>query len=396
MTHENLPPRPWMTEDMILTQQTARKFCDAEITPHIERWNKQGRVDRDLWIKAGKLGLIGAAIPTELGGAGCAPAHDMVILLEQARTGDLGWGLGIHNIVITYLLDHGTPAQKERWLPKLASGEMVAALAMTEPSAGSDLRNIRTTAIGEGDHYRLNGSKIFITNGQTADLICVAAKTDRNAGSKAISLILVEAAKAPGFRRGRNLDKIGMKSQDTSELFFDDVVVPTENLLGGEEGRGLYQLMDQLPWERLLIGVRALGLSEYAFDQTLRYVRERQAFGQRIVDFQNTQFKLAEVKTKIEVMRGFLDSCIMQHMNGGIDVTTAAMIKWWSTETLVQIVDDCVQLHGGYGYMLEYPIARLYADVRAQRIYGGTTEIMKMLIARSFTGQQSGNMASKA
>lgn len=384
MMMEQAIRRPWMTEDMILTQETARRFCDAEITPNIERWNRQGHVDRELWRKAGALGLIGAAVPPRFGGAGCSAAHDMVVLLEQARTGDLGWGLGIQNIVITYLLEYGSERQKGQWLPRLVSGEAIAALAMTEAGAGSDLRGIRTSATRRGELYVINGSKMFITNGQSADLLCVLAKTNPDGGSRGFTLILIDAADAPGFRRGRHLEKIGMKSQDTSELFFDDVEIPLENVLGGEEGHGLHQLMQQLPWERLLIGVRALGLAEFALKQTLLYVRERRAFGKRLIDLQNTQFRLAEASTKIEVMRGFLDSCIARHLSAGIDATAAAMIKWWSTETLVQIVDDCVQLHGGNGYMWEYPIARLYADVRAQRIYGGTTEIMKMLIARSF------------
>lgn len=326
---------------------------------------------------------MAGAIPEEYGGVGGGISFDAITAYEQARKGDIGWGYGIQSIVTHYVTAYGTDAQKERWLPKLTSGEMVAAIAMTEPGTGSDLKSVRTTATKDGNGYLINGSKIFITNGQNADLVIVVAKTDKDAGAKGVSLIAVETADAEGYSRGRNLKKMGMKGNDTSELFFEDVKVPADNLLGHEEGQGFYQLMKQLPWERLVIAITALGSIDFALEETLRYVKERKAFGNRIMDFQNTRFKLAECKTKAEVLRSFINDCIARLELGELDAATASMAKYWGTEVQNEVMNECVQLHGGYGYMQEYPISRMYTDARVQMIYGGTNEIMKELIARS-------------
>ncbi len=307
-----------------------------------------------------------------------------MIAQEQGRAGISGFGNSVHSgIVAHYIEAYGTEEQKKKWLPKMATGEMVAAIAMTEPGTGSDLQGVRTTARKEGNQYVLNGQKTFITNGQQATLICVVAKTDPNAGAKGISLIMVETEEVEGFRRGRNLDKIGQHAQDTSELFFDDVKVPTSNLLGAAEGMGFIQLMQQLPQERLIIAVQACVAMEKAVQVTADYVKERTAFGKRILDFQNTQFKLAECKTEATIARVFTDDCAVKLLDGKLDATTAAMAKWWTTQKQCEIVDTCLQFFGGYGYMMEYPIAQMYADGRIQKIYGGTNEIMKLLIART-------------
>jgi alkylation response protein AidB-like acyl-CoA dehydrogenase len=340
-------------------------------------------VDRDFWLKAGEAGIMAGAVPEEYGGVGGGISFDAITAYEQARKGDIGWGYGIQSIVTHYVTAYGTDAQKERWLPKLTSGEMVAAIAMTEPGTGSDLKSVRTTATKDGNGYLINGSKIFITNGQNADLVIVVAKTDKDAGAKGVSLIAVETADAEGYSRGRNLKKMGMKGNDTSELFFEDVKVPADNLLGHDEGQGFYQLMKQLPWERLVIAITALGSIDFALEETLRYVKERKAFGNRIMDFQNTRFKLAECKTKAEVLRSFINDCIARLEVGELDAATASMAKYWGTEVQNEVMNECVQLHGGYGYMQEYPISRMYTDARVQMIYGGTNEIMKELIARS-------------
>ena len=289
----------------------------------------------------------------------------------------------IHTIVVQYVLAYGTTEQKQRWLPELASGKRISALAMTEPGQGSDLQSVETRAVLEDSVFRVNGSKTFITNGQTANLICLVVKTQRDAGAHGVSLLMIETDHVDGFRRGQNLEKIGLKGQDTSELFFDDMLVPHENILGLESGQGFYQLMNQLPWERLAIGIGALGHMDFALEQTLEYVKERKAFGKSIFEFQNTRFKLAEQKTKIEVTRAFINHCIELQRDGQLDATTASMAKWWSSQMQCEVIDECLQLFGGYGYMLEYPIARAYADARVQKIYGGTNEIMKELFARS-------------
>lgn len=377
----------WETEELGILRDSVRKFYDKEFVPHVEKWNEQGYVDRDAWLKAGEAGILCASIPEEEGGGGGTFAHEMVITEEQGRAGVGGFGNSVHSgIVAHYVHAYGTEEQKKRWLPAMASGEMVGGIAMTEPGTGSDLQAVKTTAKKDGNQYVVNGQKTFITNGQTANLICVVAKTDPSAGAKGTSLIMVETDDVEGeggFRRGRNLKKIGQKAQDTSELFFDDVKVPTSNLLGLEEGKGFFQLMQQLPQERLIIAVQAVIAMEKALEYTAEYVKERKAFGQRILDFQNTQFKLAERKTEAAVARVFVDNCAERLLKGELDATTAAMAKWWTTQKECEIVDECLQFFGGYGYMMEYPIARMYTDARIQKIYGGTNEIMKLLIART-------------
>ena len=377
------PTATWFTADHRLYADSVGRFFAAHLVPNIERWNEEEIVERNFWHQAGAAGILGATIPQTHGGAGGGIAFDAITAYEQARCGDNGWGFGIQSIVIGYVQAYATEEQKTRWLPQLASGEMVAALAMTEPGTGSDLQAVTTSAVKDGNHYRINGSKTFITNGQSADLICLVAKTDKKQGARGVSLIMVETDGLEGFRRGRNLKKIGLKSQDTSELFFDNVKVPQTHLLGTEEGQGFYQLMKQLPWERLYIGITALGSMDCALEETTRYVQERKAFGQRVMDFQNTRFKLAEIKTKIEVTRSFINDAITRLEAGTLDAATASMAKWWGSQMQCEVIDECLQLHGGYGYMMEYPIARLYTDARVQKIYGGTNEIMKELIARS-------------
>lgn len=377
----------WMTDELVMLQDSCRDFYAKEMAPHEARWQKQGHIDRAFWNKAGEFGLLCASIPEEYGGMGGDFRHEAVIATEQFRAaGFSGFGNSVHSqICAGYMLDYGTEAQKQRWLPKMASGELVCAIAMTEPGTGSDLQNIKTTAKQDGNDYVLNGSKTFITNGQQADLIIVVAKTDPTQGAKGISLIVVETAKADGFARGRNLEKIGLKSQDTSELFFDNVRIPPENLLGGVEGQGFFQLMKALPQERLVIALGGAAVIEKALEATVDYTAERKAFGKPLLEMQNTRFKLAEVKTIAHIARVFLDDCIVKHLNGELDAATASMAKWWVTQMQCDVVDECLQLHGGYGYMLDYPIANMYADARIQKIYGGSNEIMKELIARTLT-----------
>ncbi|MBS0421055.1 MAG: acyl-CoA dehydrogenase family protein [Proteobacteria bacterium] len=373
----------WMSREHEIFQDTTRKFFAAELTPNIERWRAQGMVDRAFWPKAAEFGLLGATAPEEWGGAGADRGYDVIIAYEQTRAGDTGWGWSVHNICLHYILAYGTAEQQARWVPRLISGEIIPAIAMTEPGTGSDLQSIQTTAIQDGSDYRLSGSKIFVSNGQSANLIIVAAKTDPQARARGISLIGVETDATGGFSRGRNLAKIGMKGQDTSELFFDQVRVPRANLLGGQEGRGFSQLMSQLAWERLVIGVLAVGAMDAMLAETLTHVRQRKAFDQRLMDFQNSRFKLAEAKTKLEVTRSFIDDCVARLLAGNLDAPTASMAKWWGSQMQCEVADECLQLFGGYGYMLEYPIAHFYADARVQKIFGGTNEIQKELIARS-------------
>ena len=380
----NLPPPSWMTEDVTQLEEQARRFIAAEYAPHLESWNERGMYARDVWTKAGAAGLLCPAIPEEYGGAGGTFAHEAVIGRELSLAGFDSFGAPLHSgIVAPYILHYGTEEQKRRWLPKLVSGELVGAIAMSEPGTGSDLQRVRTTAKKSGNGYVLNGSKTFITNGQHANLIIVVAKTDTSLGAKGVSLLVVETDDAPGFRRGRKLKKLGMDAADTSELFFEDVKLPPENLLGTEEGQGFAQLMNDLPRERLIVAVHAQAMIERALGLTIDYVKEREAFGKKIMEFQNTQFVLAECKSEATIGRIFHDHCVERYLNGTLDTVTASMAKYWITDTQGRIIDRCLQLFGGYGYMEEFPISRMYRDARVMRIYAGSNEIMKLLIARS-------------
>ena len=375
---------PWMTDDLDQLRRLARDVFAKELTPHQEHFAEQHSVDRDLWRRLGELGLVCISIPEQYGGGGGTFAHESVLIEEQARALDSSWGNTVHSgIVAHYVLNYGSEEQRQRWLPRLASGELVGAIAMSEPGAGSDLQAVRTRAVRSGDEYVINGAKTFITNGSQAELIIVVAKTDTDQGAHGISLVVVETELVEGFRRGRVLDKLGLDGQDTSELFFDDVRVPVGNLLGEQEGQGFIQLMQQLPQERLIIAVAAVAAMETALALTLDYVKQRQAFGRELIKFQNTKFELAECATEVAVTRAFVDQCVQRHLLGQLDVPTAAMAKMWSTERLCRVADRCLQLFGGYGYMKEYPIARIWADARVQKIYGGTNEIMKEIIGRS-------------
>lgn len=373
----------WMTEDHQAYADTVRRFLSAEYQPHRAAYEDAGVVDPSFWRKAGDMGLLGASAPEAYGGQGLPRSFDLVTYLELARIHDSGFGASVHNIVIHYVMNLGTEDQKQRWLPRMIAGELIGAIAMTEPGTGSDLQSIRTSAKRDGDDYVLNGAKTFITNGQNAGLIIVVARTDPEAGSKGISLLVLETDGAEGFRRGRNLKKLGLKAQDTSELFFEDVRIPAANVMGGKAGHGFGQLMGQLPWERLMIAYIALGSVRTAFKMTMDYVRERKAFGQRIMDFQNTRFKLAEIKTEIEMLGAFVDRLTAELEAGTLTADRAAMAKLWATEFQCRSIDTCLQFFGGFGYMEEYPISQLYADARVQRIYGGTGEIMREIVARS-------------
>jgi acyl-CoA dehydrogenase len=380
--------RPWMDEELEMLRDSARRFFERECVPNDARWRAQHHADRAIWNQAGAAGLLCASIPEEYGGGGGSFLHEAVICEEQMRAMAQAFSNNVHSgIVAHYILAYGTEEQKRRWLPRMATGELVAAIAMTEPGAGTDLQRIKTQARRDGDAWRITGNKTFITNGLHAGLVCVAAKTGADAGAKGISLLMVETEGTVGFRRGPLLDKMGQKTLDTTELFFDDVRIPAANLLGGEEGRGFAQLMQQLPRERMLIAVGAVATMQRAVAETLEYVRDRQVFGAPLLKMQNTRFKLAECETQVQVARAFVDDCIARLMRGELDVPTAAMAKWWTTDTCCRIVDECLQLHGGYGFMNEYPIARLYADVRVGRIYGGANEVMKEIIARSMEKQ---------
>lgn len=375
-------PRTLFDEEHEMFRESVRRFFERELAPHHEAWEEVGEVPREAWLAAGRHGFLCAAIPAEYGGSGGDRRYSIVLMEEQARLNLTGLGFALHSdIVAPYVHHYGTEAQKLAWLPKMASGEAIAAIAMTEPGGGSDLKAIRTTAVRDGDDFVLNGQKTFITNGQTADLILVACKTDTAAGAKGISLIMVEAERA-GFTRGRRLKKMGTKAQDTSELFFTDLRVPATNLIG-EEGRGFVYMMQELPWERMHVGISAISGCEAALEWTIAHTRDRQAFGKAVLDFQNTRFKLAEAKTEVQVGRAFLDRCLELVLRGELDGTTAAMVKLWTSELQGRVLDTCLQLHGGYGFMWEYPITRAFADARVQRIYAGTNEIMKEIIGRS-------------
>lgn len=374
----------WMTEELDVFRDQFRKFLAKELSPCAEQWRKQKMVDRSAWRALGSMGALLPNVPEAYGGLGASFAYDAAVIEDlESVVPDMSGGVIVHSsIVAHYILNYGSEAQKQRWLPKMATGEFIGAIAMTEPGTGSDLQSVRTSARKQGDSYVINGQKTFITNGQAADLIIVVARTG-GAGAKGVSLIVVETEGNEGFKRGRNLDKIGMHASDTSELFFDNAGVPAENLLGGEEGRGFAQLMQQLPRERLALAVGAVASMERAISLTTDYTKERKAFGQPIIEFQNTGFKLAERKTEAVIARVFVDWCVERLIAGELDTVTASMAKWWCSQKQVETADECLQLHGGYGYMQDYAISRMFVDARIQKIYGGTNEIMKLLIARS-------------
>lgn len=383
MTFANAP-RPWMTDELQMVRDTARRFFETECVPHLKKWQEQGRVDRAIWRRAGELGLLCAGIPEQYGGGGGSFLHEAVICEEQMRAMVNSFSINVHSgIVAHYLLAYGTEAQKQRWLPGMAKGETIAAIAMTEPGAGTDLQRITTSAVKDGDDYVINGAKTFITNGLLADIIVVACKTDPTAKAKGVSLVVIETKDLAGFRRGRLLEKVGQQGQDTVELFFNDMRVPQAHLLGGEEGKGFAQLMQQLPRERLVLAIGCAATMQRAVDETLAYTRDRKIFGDSLLHLQNTRFKLAECQTKATIARSFLDDCVARLARHELDIPTAAMAKWWVSQATCEVVDECLQLHGGYGYMQEYPIARMYADVRVSRIYGGANEVMKEIIARA-------------
>jgi acyl-CoA dehydrogenase len=371
---------PWMTADVAEFRQHVRRYLEGELAPHMDTWRRQGYIPREVWKGFGAMGFMLPEMPERFGGAGVSKAWQLVIQDELTRV-EVPPLTGVHSIASHYILNHGTPEQQTRWLPKLIDGSYLAALAMTEPGCGSDLKALTTSARREGDTYVINGSKTFITNGSTCSLLVLACRTGE-AGSKGVSLLVLETEQLEGFKVGRRLEKLGMHASDTCELFFDNVRVPVTHLLGGVEGRGFAQLMGELPYERLLIAVPAASAIELALELTVAYTRERKAFGQSVADFQNTRFKLAEVATTAHLLRGFVNDAIQRLVDGTLDDTAAYMAKWWCTEQQCKVMDECLQLFGGYGFMSEYPIARLYADARVQRIYGGTNEVMKDLIAR--------------
>jgi acyl-CoA dehydrogenase len=371
---------PWMDEDIEAFRDQARRYITHELVPHMDEWRRQGFIPREVWRPFGELGFLLPELSEEYGGAGANLAYQLVVQDELARA-EVPANSAVHTIAAHYILDYGTEAQKQRWLPKLASGELLAGIALTEPGCGSDLKALRTKASKDGDHYVIDGAKTFITNGFTANLLVVAVRTG-GAGSSGVSLIVLETEHLPGFRVGRRLEKLGQHASDTAELFFDGVRVNADQLLGAQEGLGFRQLMSQLPYERLLLAVPAAAVIELAVALTVEYTRNRKAFGQSVFDFQNTRFKLAECATLAHVVRSFVNDCTQRLLDGTLDDEAAYMAKWWCTEQQGKVTDECLQLFGGYGYMAEYPIARLYADARIQRIYGGTTEIMKDLIAR--------------
>jgi acyl-CoA dehydrogenase len=372
-------------DELRIFADSVGRFFDEHASPaRTAQWRADRQVERAFWNEAGQAGLLGVSVPEEYGGAGGDFRHDLVVFEQVSRKDVAGFAASVHNGIVTpYIVTHGTEAQKRRWLPGLCNGERIAAVAMSEPSAGSDLQAIRTTAIRDGDGYRINGAKTFISSGQLANLIVVAAKTDPTQGAKGVSLVVLETDGAEGFRRGRKLNKIGRDAADTSELFFDDVWVPAENLLGMEEGRGFRQLMTELPRERLIIAFQSIIEIEKALETTIAYVKERKAFGQAILDFQNTQFKLADLKTEATSARVFVNYCIEQLLKGQLDTPTASMAKLLLTELEGKVIDQCLQFHGGYGYMEDYPIARQFRDARISRILGGSNEIMRLLIART-------------
>ena len=375
--------RSWSDSDLDLYRDTVVRFIEEHMAPDDEAARMRGHVGHEIWRKAGEFGLLCSDVPEQWGGVGGDFRHEAVFYEEMARRSLTGMNASVHTIVAHYILNHGTQEQKQRFLPKMIAGEMVGAIAMTEPGTGSDLQGIKTKAERTASGWKIQGSKTFISNGYLAGLVLVVAKTDPTQGAKGMSIFIVETADCPGYRVGRLLDKVGLKAQDTSELFFDDVEVTEAHLLGGREGQGFYQVMADLPYERLIIGVTALAAMEGAYETTLDYVRDRKAFGKAVSDFQNTKFKLAEIATEIKVGRAFIDQCVLALVEGKLDTATASMAKLWGSEAQGRVVDTCVQLFGGYGYMNEYLIARMFTDARIQRIYGGTSEIMKEVIWRS-------------
>lgn len=372
-------------EELSIFARSVGRFLDEHASAtKLDHWRRDGIVEPGFWKLAGEAGLLGLSIDSDSGGLGGDFRHEAILIEETCKRGLEGWGAPLHNgILMPYVEAFGTPEQKQRWLPRLTSGELVGAIAMTEPGTGSDLQGVRTTATLDGNQFTVNGAKTFITNGQTANFILVVARTSPERSPRSISLIAVETDGAEGFERGRNLDKVGLEAADTSELFFHDMRVPTENLLGMEQGRGFYQLMEKLPQERLIIALQGMAMIERALELTIEYVKNRTAFGRPLIANQTVQFTLAECKTDATVAKVFANHCLKQHLAGRLDASTASMVKYWITDLQNRIVDQCLQLHGGYGYMDEYPIARMYKDARVSRIYGGANEILKLLIART-------------
>ncbi len=381
----DIPATGWrLDEEVSIFSDSVGQFFEKECAPHVPQWRKYGIFPKEMWLKAGEMGILGTSVSEEYGGMGGDFRHEAIIAEQMGWKGIDGFGITLHNgIIAPYIESFGTEEQKQKYLPKIATGEIITAIAMTEPGTGSDLQNIKTTAKKNADGYVLNGSKTFISNGQNANLILVCAKTDPTEGAKGVSIMLVETEGAAGFERGRNLEKIGQHAADTSELFFNDVQLGPDAVLGGKEGMGFSQLMQKLPQERHIIGVQGMATIERAIHVTVEYVKQRKAFGKTIWDFQNTQFKLAECKTEATVAKVFVDRCTDLLLENKLDSATASMSKYWVSDLQCKIVDECLQLHGGYGYMDEYPIAQMYADSRVQRIYGGANEVMKMLIART-------------
>jgi len=372
----------WMDENLEVFRRSVSQFVETEMLPYDEKWREQQHLDKELWRKAGAQGFLCTDIPEQYGGGGADFRYEAVFYEEQWRRGLTGMGQGVHSISAHYILNHGTEAQKNRWLPKMASGELIGAIAMTEPGTGSDLQGIVTRAVKDGDHYVVNGSKIFITNGYLCELLILVVRTDPKAGSRGLSLLVLETGELEGFRVGRKLKKLGQKAQDTCELFFEDVRVHESQLLGGVEGQGFAQLMSDLPYERSTVGVQAIASMEGTLEATVNYVKERRAFGKSLIEQQNTRFKLAALYAQVRAARVFMDRCIEDVCAGRLDNVTASMSKWWLTELQQNVVDECLQLHGGYGYMDEYLVCRMYADARVTRIYAGTSEIMLEVIAR--------------
>ena len=374
---------PWMDEELELFRDAARRFVENEVVPNDARWREQKHVDREIWNKAGEVGLLCTDIPAEYGGVGGDARHEAIVTEEMGGHGITSIGHTVHSILAHYLLNYGSEAQKRRWLPRMARGEFVGAIAMSEPGAGSDLQSVRTRAVREGNHYVLNGSKTFLSNGLHAGLVGIVAKTDPAQGARGMSIIMVEPEGQAGYRVGRVLDKIGQNGWDTAEIFLDDCRVPADRLLGPAEGQGFVQLMRDLPYERALLALGGVAAMEYALRLTVDYARSRRLFGQALLEMQNARFKLAEVKTQVHLARLCIDDCIQKLAAGTLDTVTASMAKLWITDTQCRVMDECLQLFGGYGYMKEYPISKLYADSRVQRIYGGTSEVMKEIVARS-------------